>query len=247
MPVQVIEIDSGWQFSKASENEWLEATVPGCVHTDLLNAGRIDDPFYRDNEEKLMWIGETDWVYAVDFDTAHDFLEHDRVLLRFEGLDTLAAVTLNDTPLGQTDNMFRTWEFNVAGILTAGRNRLAVHFTAPGPYARAKQEREFLQHGGIGHHRLNGCNRIRKEQCNFGWDWGPMCLTSGIWRPVHLVGFSDARISQVFTDQMHRERKVQLGVCVEAEKVSAGALAAEVALEFEGQTVAETTDRKSVV
>ncbi len=63
---QRIRLLTGWQFREASKDRWYPAEVPGCVHTDLLKNKLIEDPFYRDNEQKLQWIGKTDWEYQSD-------------------------------------------------------------------------------------------------------------------------------------------------------------------------------------
>jgi beta-mannosidase len=55
----VTKIHSGWKFREVGKPDWYNATVPGCVHTDLLAKKLIDDPFYRDNEKKQQWIGKT--------------------------------------------------------------------------------------------------------------------------------------------------------------------------------------------
>src|SRR5215470_16421695 len=60
-------LDTGWKFREAGKSEWHNATVPGCVHTDLLQNKLIEDPFYRDNEPKLQWIGKVDWEYESVF------------------------------------------------------------------------------------------------------------------------------------------------------------------------------------
>ena len=86
-----------------TEAAWLPAAVPGCVHTDLLAAGEIPDPFYRDNELQVMWVGEADWRFRRTFSVGDDLLDHEQVLLRCAGLDTLAAIRLNgaeDRPYG---------------------------------------------------------------------------------------------------------------------------------------------------
>src|ERR1700756_5712488 len=100
-----IPISKGWRFRQADQTAWYSANVPGCVHTDLLNNKLIDDPFYRDNEKKLQWIGKSDWVYQTTFVVAPDLLKHDRIEVVFEGLDTYANVSLNEQPLLETDNM----------------------------------------------------------------------------------------------------------------------------------------------
>src|ERR1017187_9229879 len=106
-----ISLNGAWQVARSGSDEWLPATVPGCVHTDLLAAGRMPDPFFRDNEREVQWVGETDWVYRRTFDVPEEVLNCDRVLLRCEGLDTLAVVRINGSEVGRADNMFRTWEF----------------------------------------------------------------------------------------------------------------------------------------
>src|SRR5438128_12349576 len=104
-----IPLLTGWQFREAGRETWYHASVPGCVHTDLLNNKLIDDPFYRDNEKKLQWIGKTDWEYQTTFNVTAEMLDRTSVEMVFEGLDTYASVFLNDELLLNADNMFRTW------------------------------------------------------------------------------------------------------------------------------------------
>lgn len=59
---------TGPQVPPETEGRIVPATVPGCVHTDLLAAGLIPDPYLDDNETRLAWIGHTDWVYETTFD-----------------------------------------------------------------------------------------------------------------------------------------------------------------------------------
>ena len=105
----VVLLHDGWRFREAGKPAWHPATVPGCVHTDLLNNNLIDDPFYRDNEKKLQWIGKTDWEYQTTFRVTPEMLTRRNIELVFKGLDTYATVTLNDVPLLAADNMFREW------------------------------------------------------------------------------------------------------------------------------------------
>ena len=88
-----LSLNGDWQVSQAGKDDWIPAKVPGCVHTDLLAAGKIPDPFYRDNEKAVQWVGQSDWIYRRTFDVPEEVLKNDRVLLRCEGLDTLATVT----------------------------------------------------------------------------------------------------------------------------------------------------------
>ena len=108
-------LDSGWQFravanaDRSDVKEWHPAQVPGVVQTDLLHSALIPDPFDRDNEFRLQWIGLADWEYQTTFQLDTATLAHDHVDLVFEGLDTFADVYLNDQAILHADNMFRRW------------------------------------------------------------------------------------------------------------------------------------------
>ncbi|WP_326604088.1 glycoside hydrolase family 2 protein [Streptomyces sp. NBC_01800] len=167
------------------------ATVPGCVHTDLLAAGLIDDPYLDDNETRLDWIGRTDWTYRTAVDWTDD--GHDHADLCFDGLDTVATVLLNGTEVGRTANQHRSYRFAVRPLLVEGTNTIDVRFTAPYTYAEELRERLGDRPGAY----TEPYPFIRKMACNFGWDWGPTLVTSGIWRPVALQSWTGPRIASV--------------------------------------------------
>jgi len=126
-----MRLDQGWQFRQAGEQKWYPAQVPGEVHTDLLRQGLIADPFYRDNESKLQWIGKTDWEYQTRFTVAAGLRQRENVELVFAGLDTYADVFLNDSLILRADNMFREWRVACKSLLRAGENTLRVPFRSP--------------------------------------------------------------------------------------------------------------------
>ncbi|SBT68329.1 beta-mannosidase [Micromonospora sediminicola] len=167
------------------------ATVPGCVHTDLLAAGLIPDPYLDDNENRLTWIGRTDWVYQTTFH--HEPGGDDRVDLACAGLDTVATVTLNGVEVGHTENQHRSYRFDVRSLLRAGDNTLAVRFDSPYRYAEAHRDRL----GDRPNAYPEPFQFIRKTACNFGWDWGPTVVTAGIWRRIALHAWSTARLATV--------------------------------------------------
>ncbi|MFG1909326.1 glycoside hydrolase family 2 protein [Kribbella sp. NPDC048928] len=167
------------------------ATVPGEVHTDLLAAGEIPDPFDGDNESKLHWIGRTRWSYRSTFTWVAD--GNDRQELVAEGLDTVATVTLNGRSLGRTANQHRSYRFDVTGIMVAGENELVVEFEGPVAAAEAKR----AEVGSWPHTNLHPYNELRKMASNFGWDWGPDVATVGIWRPIRIESWSGVRIQSV--------------------------------------------------
>jgi beta-mannosidase len=168
----------------------MDAVVPGCVHTDLLAAGLIPDPFLDDNESALAWIGLVDWTYATSFTWVPD--DADRTDLVFEGLDTVTTILLNGSEIGATANQHRSYRFDVRDALVDGENELVVRFRSPVKYANeqsvalgARQRPYPLPY-----------DAIRKSACSFGWDWGIATYTSGIVKPVGLESWSVARLAQ---------------------------------------------------
>ncbi|WP_326560541.1 glycoside hydrolase family 2 protein [Micromonospora sp. NBC_01796] len=167
------------------------ATVPGCVHTDLLAAGLIPDPYLDSNELAVAWIGRTDWVYRTTFEW--DDQAADRVDLVCAGLDTVATIQLNGVEVGRTANMHRSYRFDVRSLLLPGENTLEVRFDSA--YRYAEGLRDSL--GDRPNAYPEPFNFIRKMACNFGWDWGPTLVTAGIWQPIELHTWSVARLAEV--------------------------------------------------
>jgi beta-mannosidase len=192
-----IPVHTGWQFREAGKDTWYPASVPGCVHTDLLNNKLIDDPFYRDNESKLQWIGKTDWEYQTTFNVTAEMLARSHLELVFEGLDTYANVFLNDEPLLDTDNMFRTWRVDAKPLARVGANTLRIRFRSPVNEVlpiMAKMDYELPAGNDQGE---KTSPHTRKAPYQYGWDWGPRFVTSGIWRPVSLEIWDNARVADL--------------------------------------------------
>src|SRR5229473_2155922 len=121
-----ISLQSGWQFREIGKDKWYPASVPGCVHTDLLGNKLIDDPFYRDNEKQLQWIGKADWEYQTTLNITPEMFARKNLELVFQGLDTYADIFLNSEPLLSTDNMFRTWRVDAKRLAKIGGNTLTI-------------------------------------------------------------------------------------------------------------------------
>jgi beta-mannosidase len=168
----------------------IPARVPGSVHTDLLAAGLITDPYLTDAEDRLRWIGHTDWRYSTIFH-AEELRVGERADLVFEGLDTIATISLNGSELARTANMHRSYRFDVRAHLVAGDNQLVVTFDAPIEAAQRRSE----ELGPRPHVNSFPYNAIRKMACNYGWDWGPELVTSGIWKSVFLDRWETVRIA----------------------------------------------------
>ncbi len=167
----------------------MPATVPGCVHTDLLAAGQIDDPYLDRNEHQQDWIHRTSWRYERELQlAAAEADEH--VALVFEGLDTVADVSFGDVELGRSENMHREYRYDVTDLAGAA-GTLLVEFS---PALRLAHARE-AELGARPHAYPHPYNMVRKMACSFGWDWGPDLQTAGIWRPVRLERWRVARLA----------------------------------------------------
>jgi beta-mannosidase len=187
--VKQIQLSSNWYFSNDTFQVWLPASVPGSVHTDLYSIDKIPDPFFGGNEQKLQWIGESEWYYTSTFD-ANLIHDYKHVELVFDGLDTYADVFLNDSLILKADNMFRQWIVDVKGLLNADKNELIIHFKAPEPIEQKKAAQLPYQLPDVR-------GFTRKAPYQYGWDWGPKFLTAGIWKSIYLRGWNDLRILEV--------------------------------------------------
>ncbi len=204
--VTLVELSDGWTFRQSGQNEWLPATVPGTVHTDLMANGIIEDPFYRLNEHKVQWVDKADWEYRTVFPVGASLLDRDRIILDFKGLDTYAVVSVNGIKVLETDNMFREWEADVKPVLKKGDNELVILFRSPIGVGIQKYDacgyvipvsgNDLAEIG-----QVEGGKQVsvytRKAGYHYGWDWGPRLVTSGIWRPVFLKAWDEARIIDI--------------------------------------------------
>ena len=165
--------------------------MPGEAHLDLLAAGLIADPFDGDNEAAQQWIGDTSWRFATTFEWAPgDATRHDLVA---HGLDTVATVELNGAVVATTQNMHRSYRWDVRELLREGANTLVVTFAAPVPEALARAERD----GALPRTNHHQYNQLRKMACSFGWDWGIDVAGAGIWKPIGLESWSGVRVASV--------------------------------------------------
>lgn len=223
-----IRLDCPWEFRQADTGEWMPATVPGTVHTDLLSNGIIEDPFYRLNEKDLQWIDKVDWEYRTTFTVNSLMLEKKHMNLVFEGLDTYADVYMNDQLILQADNMFRTWRVNIGVHLHNGKNAVRIVFRSPvnEGLRRLKEygiplaaDNDQSETGGVGDQKVSPF--IRKAPYHFGWDWGPRLVTSGIWRQVWLEAWDEVRIDNIQL-KINELKEKQAEVTVQAEVMSDG-------------------------
>lgn len=214
-------LHKNWQMSPLGKEDWIPAKVPGTVYGDLLANGRMEDPYYRDNEEKALKIMEEDFEYVTHFDVPEEFLEEDIQLLHFDGIDTIADLYLNGRFLAHTENMHREFEYPVGEFLKEKNNELRVILYSPTEYIRkAYQEKELEGSSDA----MRGFPYLRKAHCMFGWDWGPRLPDAGLWRSVRLLAFSGARFDSVYITQKHSEGLVELELQMDLELTEDGSI-----------------------
>ncbi|MBU3663036.1 MAG: glycoside hydrolase family 2 protein, partial [Bacteroidetes bacterium] len=170
-----------WRFSQVNSLIKFKAKVPGSIHSDLFANKLIPNPFYGDNEKQLQWIEKEAWDYFCSF-TVNEILPlRVPVKLRCKGLDTYASLYVNDSFIGEANNMFRTWEFEIAKYLKQGNNNLRIRFYSAQKIcdSLAKINPNLLPGGTYAY--------ARKAAFQFGWDWAPRFVTCGIWKAIELV------------------------------------------------------------
>lgn len=205
-----ISLNGIWQMQGAGYE--CEGTVPGSVYSFLLEKGLIEDPFYGTNELAALKLLDNEFTFTKEFDFAPTA---DTVLLHCDGLDTLCDIYVNGKQLAYTDNMHRTYEFDVTALLKAGANTIKLVFHPPVPYITEQQKKETLYEPW---HCLPGAGHIRKAHCMLGWDWGPRLPDAGIWKDISLLVLDSARITDFHIVQQHRDGSVYVTPYVTTDK-----------------------------
>jgi beta-mannosidase len=193
-------INSGWNFSEHGSELWYRASVPGNIHMDLFDNNLIPDPFYGTNEQNLQWIGKRNWIYQTYFSVDPELLNREFIILRFHGLDTYADVYLNGTNLLSVDNMFRTWNADVKGLIKPDENELRILFR--NVFDENLPQWEAAPFRLMAFPNNDQADTMlalysRKAQFHYGWDWGPRLITCGIWRPIELMGWDAYTIESI--------------------------------------------------
>ncbi|XP_076456122.1 LOW QUALITY PROTEIN: beta-mannosidase-like [Babylonia areolata] len=212
----VVQVNLTGQWTVLNSKRGISVTgeVPGSMYTALLNNKVIQNPLYRDNDVKLAWIGHENWTYTRYFDLSSALVQSSSIRLVAEGVDTVATLFINDQHVGQTNNMFVRYTWDIKTFVKVGTNSIRLQFQSATDYAR-RQAGSYpypvppnctvpVQHGEC------HVNFIRKEQCSFSWDWGPSFPTQGIWKPMYIEAFSSAVLDTVSVEVVADGRGWQL-------------------------------------
>ncbi|ANB14927.1 hypothetical protein AWJ20_2544 [Sugiyamaella lignohabitans] len=214
-------IDSGWKFKQADKPDSDYSSVsqfPTVVQLDLLAQGKIPDPFLDSNQSKVQFIGEREWIYKTVF-TADDENEATSELV-FDGLDTHANVYLNGEKILYAENMFVQYRVDVSKKLKK-ENELLIHFESTyviGKKLEEKHGADFLCWNGVSSSRL----AVRKAPYSYGWDWGPILLTVGPWKPIWLERYSSRIVDVSYATKFNSYSDVTLEITTEVEGNAGG-------------------------
>lgn len=205
-------LNTNWEFRKVGDENWMPAQVPGCVHTDLFKNGVIEDPLGMEGEEKCKWIESENWEYRTTF-LKSSLPQKQFYTIKFHGLDTYASVYLNDELILESRNMFRWYEVNVSALLKE-ENQLRIEFESPVKKGIDKRDElgyDLPSPSDAGDEKI--ASFVRKAGYQFGWDWGPRLLTSGIWKPVEIISWDSARLQgfHVVQDTVTKNKMVGKG------------------------------------
>ncbi len=218
-------IHNNWHFRYTGCAEVMPCTVPGCNFLDLMANGKIPEPFVALNEKEVEWVGETDFEYFCSFNVSQEELSHERIYLHAMMLDTVCDVFINEIKVGEGKNCHIAYDFEVKEVLKPGENSLRIKFKSPLNYVRELYSRSKTPPNLNGE---NGIVRIRKPQCHFGWDWGPVLPVSGITKNIGLEFYSFAKLDNLKIEQTHINSRVDLTVNAEIERFNDDAIECEI-------------------
>ena len=188
------QIDLNWKFKNPITNSYVDAGKSGSVQQALIENGELPDPFYGLNEEKFTWIEDHQWVFESTFNIKDLKPNSNFIEIEFPGIDTYAAVYLNDSLLFNAENNFRPYRFQIKSLLKP-ENHLKVIFTPPVKYHENRFKNEKFHYPAT-----NDVGKIaiapytRKPQYQFGWDWAIRMNTIGFLKPVKIYSYNDNHI-----------------------------------------------------
>ena len=220
--------------------EWNPATVPGTIHTDLLNENIIIDPYYRMNELHVQWIENYQWLYRREFTVDKSIIDEESIILDAQGLDTYAKISINGKKVGHTENMFVYHQFDIKRFLTSGVNTIEILFDSPVARSKALQKKHGILEVALESHRVYA----RKAQYSFGWDWGPKLTTSGIWRPISIKASSGPILKNQFVktiDLTEKTATVEISMNIENFKFPL-----DISVKIEGEGYSEEIKKRVV-
>jgi len=210
-PTAALDLTQDWRVARADGAHDVDMNVPGDVHSSLLRAGVITDPYWRDTEVSLDWVHEAEWIATTTFIFSGD--PENAHTLTFDSVDCHADVMLNGVNIGTCDNQFIRWDFATGDALKTGENTLSVHFKSNSAIATQKAEASSIVVPYLSfNNRLPHYNYLRKTQCHAGWDWNIALSPIGIYGDVTLRQTTVVRLDDLTVRQQHADGAVTVEV-----------------------------------
>lgn len=215
-------LNGNWIMNERGSEGFVEASVPGSVLSALLVGHRTSDPFFGLNEIETRELFKKDYFFSTEFEIMPELYEQERIRLCCKGIDTLSRIYVNNMFVGETNNMHRTYNFEVKSYLRPGINTVMVELLSPINYINNRQP----SMGKPVFYTPEGCEAgnqyLRKPHCMFGWNWAANVPDCGIWRSIDLIGYSLIRLEDVLIVQRHEKKKVVLDIHVKADFIRNG-------------------------
>lgn len=197
-PIQVIPL-TAWQFQY--HGQWLPATAPGCIHTDLMNHDAIPDPFYATNEDSVQWVGDSVWVYRTVI--RREMWEgHEHCELVLDGATPCEILISGEKDsghytlrVGSCHNAFRQYRFELfSDDRPFGDSNLVtikffpVEINNQRHFAPLDESAPDMPYDLPDHRVMQ-----RTPPYMLGWDWGPKLSTVGFLQGVRIECYNGER------------------------------------------------------
>ncbi|MBR4171017.1 MAG: glycoside hydrolase family 2 protein [Kiritimatiellae bacterium] len=235
---QKVGLSGTWKLRQADGDATVyDMTIPGGIHTALLDAKKIPDPFFGRNELDVQWVGQKDWIVERSFHVDASLLSHDSVILRLEHVDTFCEISINGERVGETANYFRRYDFDVKRFLKPGLNTFTALFRSADNKTEELGEKLPYEIPMVNNGIVPHMNLIRKPICHGGWDWGLALMVTGFADEPVLIATDTARIDYVYCDQQHEKDVVKLTVHADVISPNGGDTKMRVSVEETGEVV----------
>ena len=219
--MQTIDLNGQWALSPKDskavgpfctyflKNPSIPCTLPGDIHSALLEQGLIHDPYWGTNELDIQWVGHHDWILSKTCIVTQDQLSSGQAVITLTMADTIITLSVNSKRAGSCNNQFRRFRFNLSHLLVVGENTITLEFTSAENEAIREAEKlsypiPYSVYPVSAKHR----NLVRKTQCHSGWDWGPCIMSFGVYEPIELQYINEGIIESVVTDTKELEKGI---------------------------------------
>ncbi len=218
-----LDLAGAWSVRQADGDQApIPIQVPGDVHSALLAAQLIPDPYFGRNENEIQWVGRKDWLVERSFDVPDSLLARKSVCLRLEHVDTFCVLSINGQKVGETGNRFRRYDFEVKPLLRSGKNTITALFKSAELVTEERAKLLPFQLPIVDNATVKHINLIRKPACHGGWDWGIALMATGFAGKTELIGTDVARVDYVSCDQQHQPGRCDVTVTAEVTSPAGG-------------------------